>query len=192
MCKFYILLWIHQFEAYTCSVRIPDDKLLDVLLALLYSWCCIPSLWPTSFGQECSAGLQAGDGSPFHKVSFIYHLAGIEMCVWAATTGEILDHFADALIPSYPTLELKLRMELTDLSLRCTASTFKKPFWNHCQRTLIKPTRKWKPLRWQGNWCTIRGVTPCQWLGLPQDLHWNPGTNQAFCFPFGQILVCIE
>ena len=155
MCKFYILLWIHQFEVCTCSVRIPDDKLLDVLLALLYSWCCIPSLWPTSFGQECSAGLQAGDGSPFHKVSFIYHLAGIEMCVWAATTGEKLDHFADALIPSYPTLELQLRMELTDLLLRCTASTFKKPFWNHCQRTLIKPTRKWKPLRWQGNWCTI-------------------------------------
>ena len=50
------------------------------------------------------------------------------MCVWAATTGEILDHFADALIPSYPTLELKLRMELTDLSLGCTVSMFKKPF----------------------------------------------------------------
>ena len=74
-------------------------------------------------------------------------------------------------IPSYPTLELKLRMELTDLSLRCTAGTSKEPFWNHCQRISIKLARKLKVTQVARKLMhhKVNDMLPVIILGVPQD-----------------------
>ena len=118
------------WSVYTCSVTSPDNKLLDALLVLLYSWFCISSLWPTSFGRECSAGLKQA----------------LRCVSGSATAGEMLDHFADVLIchSIIPHTGAQTEDGANRLSLGCTVGTSKKPFWNYCQRISIKPTRRMK------------------------------------------------
>lgn len=110
-------LWIRRFEAYARSVKIPDDKLPDALLALLddaafraYDLLGLDESVVRDFKQltkALSKRFAPSTGQP--ELRFLLGQRQQE-------AGETLDDFADALIhlanQSYPTLEPKLRMEL--------------------------------------------------------------------------------
>ena len=76
-------------------------------------------------------------------------------------------------IPSYPTLELKLRMELTDCHWDAQWVRPRNPSEITARESQSSPPEEWKPLRWQGNTSDM--------LPVIGDLHWNPDTNPAFC-----------
>ena len=110
-------LWIRRFEAYARSVRIPDDKLSDALLALLddaafraYDLLGLNGEVVRDFKQ-----LSEALSTRFAPTTGQQELRFLLGQRWQEA-GETLDDFADALIHlanrSYPSLESKLRMEL--------------------------------------------------------------------------------
>ena len=110
-------LWIRRFEAYARSVRIPDEKLPDALLALLddaafraYDLLGMDEDVVRDFKQLTEAlSKRFAPSTGQQELRFLLGQRQQE-------AGETLDDFADALIhlanQSYPTLEPKLRMEL--------------------------------------------------------------------------------
>ena len=110
-------LWIRRFEAYASSVRIPDGKLPDAMLALLddaafraYDLLGLDVEVAKDFKQLSEALLKRF--APAAGQQELRFLLGQRQ----QEAGETLDDFADALIHlanrSYPSLEPKLRMEL--------------------------------------------------------------------------------
>ena len=110
-------LWIRRFEAHTRSVKIPDDKLSDALLALLddAAFRAYDLLgWDESVVRDFKQLTEALSKrfAPSTEQPELRVLLRLRQ----QKAGEMLDNFTDALIhladQSYPTLEPKLRMEL--------------------------------------------------------------------------------